>query len=85
MDSLFAMSTYTILSVDGMSENGLKAELRNNDSGKTFHALIKDAFHAEVYPCKADYSGFTDYPFICQLPMARQSAIELRQDDIIED
>ena len=80
-----AMATFTILSIDGMSENGLKTKLRSNDSGKTFSATIKDAVHVEVYPCKADYSGFTDNPFICQLPMDRQSAIELKQDDIIED
>ena len=83
--NLFAMATFTILSIEGMSGNGLKAKLRNNDSGKTFSAIIKNAVHVEVYPCKADYSGFTDNPFICQLPMDRQSAIELKQDDIIED
>ena len=85
MEQFFAMATFTILSIDGMSENGLKTKLRNNDNGKTFSAIIKDAVHVEVYPCKADYSGFTDNPFICQLPMERQSAIGLKQDDIIED
>ena len=72
-----------------MTASGLPVVLRNNDTGKTFSAFVKDHDlknkQVAVYPTKDDYSDFTVNPFICLLPPNRQSAGDLQVGDVLEE